>query len=255
VKVNLQTLEEVGYELLRRAAIILPQDVKQALKSAYEEETSETAKTELRNILDNIENAERMGKPLCQDTGIVSFYIRSREIPNFGELSRALEKATVEATKKIPLRPNAVHPLTRKNTGNNVGNHIPNINWLYEDIDHMEITAFLKGAGSENMSALSMIPPGLGVRGIKKFVVETVVKAGGQPCPPIVVGVGIGGTVDLTYKLAKLALLRPTGSRNPDEEVAKLEDDLLKLVNQTGVGPMGLWGKTTALDVRIECAH
>jgi len=255
LRISQKILEEVGVELLRRAAIILPKDVREALKSAYENEISATAKIELKNMLDNIESAEKLSKPICQDTGIVSFYIKAKEIPNFDELEEALRKATAEATKKVPLRPNAVHPITRKNPGTNVGEHIPNINWLPANIDHVEITAFIKGAGSENMSALGMVTPGLGVKGIKKFVLDTVVKAGAQPCPPIIVGVGVGGTVDLTFKLAKLALLRPIGSRNPEKEVADLEEELFKLINQTGIGAMGLGGKTTCLDVKIEYAH
>ena len=255
MKLNVKTIEEVGLNLLTKAATKLPDEVKKALKAAYEAEETSTAKTELKNILDNIEAAEKLQKPMCQDTGLISFYIKSREIENFLEVTEALKKATIKATEQVPLRPNAVHPLTRKNTGNNVGEHIPNINWIYGETDYAEITVFLKGAGSENMSRLEMITPGLGIKGIKKFVVDFVVKAGAQPCPPIFVGVGIGGTIDLTAKLAKLALLRPFRSRNPDKDVAKLEDELLTLINQTGIGPMGLGGKTTALDVRVEFAH
>ena len=105
------------------------------------------------------------------------------------------------------------------------------------------------------MSALAMIQPSLGMKAVKKFVIETVIKAGAQPCPPIILGVGIGGTIDLTFKLAKLALLRKIGDRNPDKNISTLEKELLELINETGIGPMGLGGKTTCLDVRIEYAH
>ncbi|MFH1327593.1 MAG: fumarate hydratase, partial [Candidatus Bathyarchaeota archaeon] len=170
-------------------------------------------------------------------------------------INAALIRAVERATKIVPLRSNTVHPLTRTNSGNNVGENIPNIVWLYADVDEVELTAFLKGAGSENMSKFSMINLGLGVNGIKKFVLDSVVEAWAQPCPPIILGIGIGGTVDLTYKLAKLALLRPIGQRNTDVDIANLEVELLNLVNETGIGPMGLGGKTTALDVRIESAY
>ena len=255
MRLNPKVLEEVAVKLLSKAATQLPKDVKEALKLAYEKEDSLTAKTELKNILSNIESAEKLGKPLCQDTGMISFYIKTREIENFSEVKKALINATIKATETIPLRPNAVHPLTRKNTGTNVGEHIPHIEWVYTDQDYVELLASIKGGGSENMSALAMITPGLGVKGIKRFVVDTVVKAGAQPCPPTVVGVGLGGTVEISFKLAKLALLRPIGSRNQDKDVANLEDELFNLINQTGIGPMGLGGKTTCLDVKIEYAH
>ena len=255
MRLNPKVLEEVAVKLLSKAATQLPKDVKEALKLAYEKEDSLTAKTELKNILSNIESAEKLGKPLCQDTGMISFYIKAREIENFSEVKKALINATIKATETIPLRPNAVHPLTRKNTGTNVGEHIPHIEWVYTDQDYVELLASIKGGGSENMSALAMITPSLGVKGIKRFVVDTVVKAGAQPCPPTVVGVGLGGTVEISFKLAKLALLRPIGSRNQDKDVANLEDELFNLINQTGIGPMGLGGKTTCLDVKIEYAH
>ena len=253
--IDINVFENVSADLLRRASITLPPDVKKALEDAYERETSETGKLELKNILENFVSANILGKPMCQDTGLVSFFIRSRGIPDFKEMEDALTRATIKATENVPLRPNAVHPLTRKNLGNNVGWHIPNIIWLYEDVDYIQVTAFLKGAGSENMSTLRILTLGEGVNGIKRFIVDSVVKAGGKPCPPTVLGIGIGGTVDLTSKLAKLALLRPMGFRNPDEAVARLEDELLQLVNGTGVGPMGLGGDVTSLDVRIELAY
>ncbi|MHC1586235.1 MAG: fumarate hydratase [Candidatus Hecatellaceae archaeon] len=250
----LKNLEEVAVQLIRKASIILPADVKEALKKAYEQETSESGKIQLKAILDNIAAAEEMGRPICQDTGLISFYVKSRNI-NYREVEEALRRAAAKATEQTPLRPNAVHPLTRKNTGDNTGAHIPGITWLYEDVDYTELTVVLKGAGSENMTALYMIPPGEGVRGVKRVVLETVVKAGGQPCPPTVINIGLGGTVDLTFKLAKLALARPLGQRHPEEGIAKLEKELLELVNSVGVGPMGLGGRATALDVKIEYAH
>jgi fumarate hydratase subunit alpha len=195
-----------------------------------------------------------MGRPVCQDTGIVSFFIKGRSL-NYKGFEETLKRATVRATKEVPLRPNAVHPLTRRNSGDNTGVHIPGVTYMYEDTDHVELTVMLKGAGSENMSALYMISPSEGVNGIKRAVLETVVRAGGQPCPPIVVSIDIGGTVDLTFKLAKMALMRPLGMRHPEEEVAKLERELLAIINSTGIGPMGLGGKITALDVKIEYAY
>ena len=247
-------IEETAAQLLRKASIFLPNDVKTELKRAYQKETSETGKTQLRTILDNIAAAEQLNKPVCQDTGIISFFVKGRTI-DYKKVEAALRRATVKATETTPLRPNAVHPVTRKNTGDNTGVNIPGITWLYEDVDYIEITVALKGAGSENMTTLYMLPPGESVKGLKRILLETVVRAGGQPCPPVILNLGIGGTVDLTFKMAKLAMIRPLGVRHPEKAMAKLEQEILKLVNQTGVGPMGLGGKITALDVKIEYAH
>ncbi|MDK2795743.1 MAG: fumarate hydratase subunit alpha [Archaeoglobaceae archaeon] len=247
-------IEEVAIQLLRKASIFLPIDVKNALKKAYETETSETGRTVLKTILDNIAAAEQLNRPVCQDTGIVSFFVKGRAI-DYKVIESALIKATIEATKSIPLRPNAVHPITRKNSGDNTGVRIPGISWLYKDTDYLEITATIKGAGSENMTALYMLPPGEGVKGLIRVVLESVVRAGGQPCPPVILNIGLGGTVDLTFKMAKLAMIRPLGVRHPEDDIAKLESKILDLVNQTNVGPMGLGGKTTALDVKIEYAY
>ncbi len=247
-------VEEVALQLIKRASIALPKDVKEALRRAYEEESSKLGKTQLKTILDNVVVAEQMDRPVCQDTGIVSFFIKGRSL-DYKAFEEALRRATVRATREVPLRPNAVHPLTRENSGDNTGAHIPGITYIYEDTDYIDLVVVLKGAGSENMSALYMISPGEGVSGVKRAVLETVVRAGGQPCPPIVVNVGVGGTVDLTLKLAKIALTRPLGARHPEEEVARLERELLALINSTGIGPMGVGGKMTALDVKIEYAH
>jgi len=251
---KLSIVEEAAFLLIKKASIVLPADVKSSLQRAYEEENSELGKIQLKAILDNVVVAEQMGRPVCQDTGIVSFFIKGKSLDYKG-LEEALRRATVRATKEVPLRPNAVHPLTRKNSEDNTGAHIPGITYIYEDVDHTDLVVVLKGAGSENMSALYMISPGEGVDSVKRVVLETVVRAGGQPCPPIVVNVGLGGTVDLTLKLAKMALIRPLGLRHPEEGVAKLEEELLALINSTGIGPMGLGGRITALDVKVEYAH
>lgn len=250
-------IEEAVVEVLKKAATILPNDVKEALKKAYESETSEPGKTQLKAILDNIIAAEQSSRPVCQDTGIVSFYVRGRSLDheNYKNLKATLVRATMRATESIPLRPNAVHPITRKNTGDNTGVNIPEITWLYDDVDYLEITGVLKGGGSENQNTLYMLPPGEGVKAIKRVILESVVRAAGQPCPPVIINIGVGGTVDITFKKAKLAMIRPLGVRHPEEAIAKLEREIFELVNATGVGPMGLGGKITALDVKIEYAY
>jgi len=244
-----KTIKNTTVELLRNAATKLPSDVKESLKKAYEKEKG-TAKTNLKTILDNIKLAEKTKTPLCQDTGILIFYVKN-PVKN---IEKAIINAVKEATKKIPLRPNAVHPLTRKNTNNNVGKKIPYINYDFTDDDFTEITVLPKGAGSENTSAFIMLNPSDGIKGIKEFALNTVVKAGGNPCPPTIVGIGIGGSADLSMKLAKKALLRPINTHHKEKKIAELEKQLYDAFNLTGIGPMGLGGKTTVLGVNIEYA-
>jgi fumarate hydratase subunit alpha len=155
----------------------------------------------------------------------------------------------------VPLRPNSVGIFTRKNTGDNTGRYVPYINWEIVPGDNIELTAFPKGGGSENVCALGMIRPGEGLNGLKKFVVDTVLNAGAKPCPPNILGVGVGGGADIAMKIAKAALLRPIDQPNPDPEIAKLERELYEAANMTGIGPMGLGGKFTVLGVNVDHAN
>jgi fumarate hydratase subunit alpha len=170
------------------------------------------------------------------------------------KIEGALVNATKKATPQIPLRPNAVDPFTQKNTGDNTGRNVPHINWEIVPGDTVEITVLPKGGGSENVCTIGMLVPGEGIKGLKKFVIDTVVKAGSMPCPPNVLGVAVGGGADIAMKLAKKALLRPIDQPNPDPEIAKLEKELLEATNQIGIGPMGLGGRTTVLGVNIDYA-
>lgn len=248
-------VEEAVFNILKQAVIHLPSDVKQALKKACEEETSETGRTQLETILHNIELAEKFNVPMCQDTGTVIFYIRAgSRVKNLDKVEEALIHSARRATKEIPLRPNAVDPFAGKNSGDNTGRYIPYLNWDIVPGDCLELTVMTKGGGSENVCMGGMLVPGEGIRGLKKFVVDTVIKAGAKPCPPNILGVGIGGGADISMKLAKKALLRPLTEPNADPEIAKLEEEILEAVNMTGIGPMGLGGKTTALGVHIDYA-
>lgn len=248
-------VEDTAVEVLRRASIELPPDVLEAINKAYREETSEMGKSQLKAILENIHLAKEMNRPICQDTGLMIFYVTvGNKFGNFAFIPDTLAAATLRATQDIPLRPNAVHPLTRRNPGNNAGTRVPIINYDITEGDYMDLVGLPKGAGAENMSALAMLTPSAGVEGIKKFVVDRIVSAGGMPCPPTVLGVGIGGMSDAAMKLAKKALLRPLNQRHPEKEIAQLEEELLRLVNSTGVGPMGLGGRCTALGLNIEYA-
>lgn len=247
-----QVVEDTVVKLLDLAATTLPSYVKNALHEAYQMESSNA---QLLAIKTNFELAEKNHLPMCQDTGVPIFYVRiGHESPAdlIKIIPKAIESGTRRATKEIPLRPNAVDPIRGGNTGDNTGKGFPIINYEFVEGNAVEIFAFPKGGGSENMSRLGMLKPGVGLAGIKKFVIETVFQAGGNPCPPIIVGVGIGGGADVAMKLGKKALLRPIGQRHPEPEIAALEMELLDKINQLGIGAMGLGGKTTALDVKIE---
>ena len=249
-------VENIAVKLLQLAVTELPQDVKEALQRAYREEESEAGKTQLKAILDNVELAEKMRTPMCQDTGVIIFYVKAGgQAKGLDKIGDALSSATRRATKEVPLRPNAVDPFTQKNTGDNTGRFIPFIHWEIAPGDSIEIMVMPKGGGSENVCALGMISPGQGVDGLKKFVVDAVINAGAQPCPPNILGVAAGGGADIAMKLAKAALLRPLDEPNPNPDLAKLEEELYEAANSTGIGPMGLGGKFTVLGVKVEYAH
>nr|WP_306531709.1 fumarate hydratase [Methanobrevibacter smithii] len=247
-------IKDAVYELYKKAAIVLGNDVKKALEDALKVEDNELARLNIEAILKNIKLAEEKQIPMCQDTGLPVIFVKlgNVEVEN---LRAGIEEGIEKATKKIPIRPNIVDPITRENTNINVGDYIPPIDIELIDEDYLEITILPKGFGSENNNAMKMALPAEGIEGIKDFVVESVLKAKGKPCPPTVIGVGIGGTSDLCLKLGKKALLGEVGKRNPNPEIAKLELEILEEINKSGIGPMGLGGKTTTLDVKILKAH
>jgi fumarate hydratase subunit alpha len=248
-------VENVAFNILKQAVIYLPEDVKQALKQAYAEETSETGKTQLKAILDNIELAEKYQAPVCQDTGTIIFYVKAgAKAKNLDKIEEALINATRKATKEVPLRPNSVDPFTQKNSGDNTGRYIPFLHWEIVPGDSLELTVMTKGGGSENVCVTGMLVPGEGIKGLKKFVVDAVIKAGAQPCPPNILGVAIGGGTDIAIKLAKKVLLKPLNEPNENPEIAKLEKEIFEAANMTGIGPMGLGGKTTVLGVHVDYA-
>ncbi|NWF86419.1 fumarate hydratase [Candidatus Bathyarchaeota archaeon] len=248
-------MEDAAFNLLRQAVIYLPDDVKQALKKAYVEETSETGKTQLKAILDNVELAEKYEAPVCQDTGTIIFYVKAgAEAKDLDKLENAVINATRKATKEIPLRPNSVDPFTQKNSGDNTGRYIPFLHWEIVPGNSTELTVMTKGGGSENVCVSGMLVPGEGINGLKKFAIDEVIKAGAQPCPPTILGIAIGGGADIAMKLAKKTLLKPLNEPNPNPEIAKLEKDIFEAANMTGIGPMGLGGKTTVLGVHVDYA-
>lgn len=248
------TLEQGIIQMITKAETEIPSDVIRALKRAVRKEKG-IARIQLETILENSALAKKTSRPVCQDTGIQTFFITvGTQYPTIGQLPRLIERAVKKATTRIPLRPNTVDPFTGKNHQNNLGIFHPHILWDFRPGSEVHITVLPKGSGSENMSRLGMLPPNSGMDGIKTFVVDTVQQAGGKPCPPIIVGVGIGGSADLAMTLGKRALLRPVGLHHTDRRVVHLEKELLAMVNATGIGPMGLGGNTTALDMHVEVA-
>lgn len=243
-------------KLIEIAATDLPSDVEGALIKAFEVESNPSTKSFLKAMIDNVKIARSKRLPICQDTGVVMFNVTvGDKFPYAGLLPSVLYKATVEATSRVPLRPNTIDVFSGKNPGDNTGRHMPWIDWeIVENSDKAEISVMLKGGGSEIVGRAKTLIPAEGMKGIMKYVLEAVYEAGPQPCPPVIVSVGIGATVSIAMKLASKGLFRPVGSRHPNPEVAKLEETLLEAINAMGFGAHGMGGKITALDVHVDYA-
>ena len=243
-------------EVIRRLCIEanehLPEDVKCAINTARKEEDGEIAKGILDNIVENYEIADNENVPICQDTGMAVVFMEIGQDVHIvgGNLTESVNEGVRQGYTDGFLRKSVVKdPIRRGNTGDNT----PAI--LYTEIvpgDQIKVTVGPKGFGSENMSRIMMFKPSAGLEGIKDFIIETVKIAGPNPCPPMVVGVGIGGTFDRCALLAKKALMRPLDSSNEDPFYADLEKELLLKINSLGIGPQGLGGRTTAIGLNIE---
>ena len=230
----------------------LNEDIKNALLAGLKSEDSALGKNVLETLLENAKIAGEEQVPICQDTGmaVVFFEIGTKVSVSGGDPEEAINEGVRRGYEKGYLRKSVVRdPVDRVNTGDNTP---AVVHYSIVAGDRIKIIVAPKGFGSENMSALKMLKPSDGIDGIKSFVVETVLKAGGNPCPPVIAGVGIGGTMEKCTLLSKRALLRPVGSSNPDEFWGSVEKELLEKINYLGIGPAGFGGKTTALCVNIE---
>ena len=251
-RINVKKVTKAVRKLFIEANTVLSEDVVEALHQALTREEAETGKQVLQKIIENADIARRRRMPICQDTGLAVVFVELGQDVHItgGELHAAIEDGVQQAYSEGFLRKSVCDPFTRKNTTNN----LPAI--IHVDIvagSHLKITAMPKGGGSENCSAAKMLTPASGIEGVKKFVLDTVEAAGANPCPPIIVGVGIGGSLEQACIMAKKALLRPVGEQNRhDERLEQIEKELLESVNNLGIGPGGLGGRVTALAVHIE---
>ncbi len=250
-------VEELAKTLYIRALKLLPRDIKRGFDELQRTETNATGRTILATMVENIAVAERTNNLLCQDTGIPIYnVIIGRDVVFDGvALKAAIRRGCERATREHPLRSSVVHPLTRKNEQTSCGIGVPIIHVDFDDrAETVEIEMIPKGSGSENGSFLQMLIPADGVAAIKRFVIDRVIECGGRVCPPTIVGVGIGGTSDLCMHLAKIAATRALGTACSDAEGAKIEAELSQAVNQLGIGPQGLGGRSTSFRVHVEVA-
>ena len=250
-EISAERITEVVARLCVQANNHLPQDVKDCIRCSYEQENWPQAREILERIMENYQIADREDCPVCQDTGVACVFVKlGQEVHIQGDLNEAIHEGVRQGYREGFLRKSVVKdPLDRVNTGDNTPAMI------YFDIvpgDICEITVAPKGFGSENMSQIKMLKPSDGEQGVKDFVVKVVEEAGPNPCPPIVVGVGVGGTFDKAAFLAKKALMRHAGEPNPNPYYAAMEQELLERINALGIGPQGFGGKTTALAVHVE---
>ncbi len=254
-EVQYQDIVTAVKNLILTTATNLPEDTIKALEKAYEEEKSDVAREVIKQLLENAKIAREEKRPLCQDTGLAVFFVKLGQDVRVvgGNIKDAINEGTELGYKEGYLRASTCNCFTRANLKDTVGYNLPAI--IHFDIvegDKIEIEYAAKGGGSENVSRAKVLPPAAGKQGIIEFVKEVISDAGGNPCPPITVGVGIGGTFEKAAISSKHALFRDVGTRNPDPELDALEQEILEEVNKLGIGAMGMGGTKTALAVHIE---
>jgi len=252
---------EAGREIMSRAAIEIPEDYRQGIMAMAEAEEEELSRFVLEAMIENWEAAETDRRAMCADTGVPRYYVKAGNEAQveggFCTLEQMLRQATADATQDVPLRPNRVHPLSRRDNNNNVGINAPEIEYSFEpDVDWIDITTVHKGGlfGTD----YRMLFPGDGTDGIKKFFLDVMYEFGrrGLACQPAIIGVGLGGSKDVAMTLGKqAACLRTVGEQNSDPEIAKLEEELKHMGNNIGMGPMGFAGRSMVVDCHIEVGY
>jgi fumarate hydratase subunit alpha len=258
-EISAETIGYVAYQLLKRASIELPPEVEKGLKEAHQRESNVNGKAFFSSILQNLEIAKGKRTPICQDTGVPIYYIDvGSEIVIKGSVRKAIDEATRRTTAETPLRPQVTHPLTFENPGTNTGWGIPPIYYnRLEGENYIDILAVPRGGGAESKwQCVALYHAAPREKAIMKVVLDTISMAGGECCPPAIIGVGLGGFGrEYSELLARRAIFRsPLNSRNPDPVVADLEHILFKAVNRMGIGPLGIGGDTSCLGLHIELA-
>lgn len=253
-----ETLLGTALEVVKRSCVGIAPDAMELLRRAHVNERNEAAKRLLETMIRNAELATEMDKPVCQSPGYPVLYATlGGDIRLEADIQKVFQAAIIELTKRGYLRPSVVHPITRRNSGDNSGVGVPDVEMRETPhADHAEFIISFKGCGAELANVLRVLTPaqvGRGGIGVKRLVLESAVKAGGIPCPPVAIGVGIGGQIHYAAKLSRRAVsVREWTDTNPDQELATLEKDLLAAVNSLGIGPAGIGGDTTALTVKVE---
>ncbi len=253
-----EDLETQLVKSIEKTVTTLPENTLNALKeSKYKEEGG--SEVQINNMIKSINISRSKKVPICQDTGTPTFFVEiGSNFPNLqkiGEIKPIIQKAVQKATKKVPLRPNSVDPITNENSGDNTGKNIPYVHWEITNSENIQINFLPKGGGSENMSQLKMLNPSKTIEDVKKSVLDKIASMGGKPCPPTVIGIGLGGGADIAMNLAKKSLLRPIGKHHKETRIEKIEKEIKEKANELGVGPMGVGGKTTVLDIKLEYAN
>jgi tartrate/fumarate subfamily iron-sulfur-dependent hydro-lyase alpha chain len=253
--ISYDVIEQSARDMYGRALEKYPPDLVACIEEAASTESNPVAKKHFELMRKAIDEGKKRHIPVCQDTGMQSFYLRcgTRLDLNGSKVEAAIRNGVRRLTAETLYRATVVHSVTRAKSGLQIGEGHPAVYWDWiDDADYLEMLVLSKGSGSENKSALKMLVPADGVNGIRKFVIDTISSAGGQFCPPGVVGIGVGGTFDSVAHMAKLALLRPLDVRHPDPAIAALEQELCQAINDLKIGPMGLGGDTTVFAVNIE---
>ncbi|MDI7260645.1 MAG: fumarate hydratase [Thermodesulfobacteriota bacterium] len=249
--------QELMGDLYFRALTVFPPDLKDALNKSYERERNEVAKEMLGVMLKSIKSGEEKKIPVCQDMGMQTYFVHlgsKMKVDGF-KLKEAVREGVRDCSNGKQYRKTLSNPITRFKDGQQVSNTHPHIYWDWiPDVDYMEVMCVSKGSGSENQSFQAMCVPAQGMHGVKEFIIDSALAAGGQPCTPSVTCVGIGGSFDQNAKMTKICMTRPVGKPNPDPLIAKLEQEIYQVINATNIGPMGMGGDTTTLAVHIETA-
>ena len=250
-EISAEDITRTVRRLCIEANTVLGKDVIEAYEKGLEKEESPVGRDAFRQLLENARIAQEEGLPLCQDTGLAVVFVELGQdihIVN-GDLNDAIHEGVRQGYRDGYLRASSLDPLTRKNFGDNTPAiiHVEMVSG-----DKFKLSVAPKGFGSENMSRVVLFPPATGIEGVKRYIVQRVEESGPNPCPPVIVGVGIGGTFEKAALIAKKSLFRPVGQRHPNAEIGQLEIELLAEINQLGIGPLGLGGSVTALDVHVE---